>query len=55
MVKLKPFIKWAGGKGKLLPQIRQMYPQGLGKTITKYAEPFGEFVGAVSPYYQPIL
>ena len=40
MVKLKPFIKWAGGKGKLLPQIRQMYPQGLGKTITKYAEPF---------------
>ncbi len=36
----KPFIKWAGGKGKLLPQIRQMYPQGLGKTITKYAEPF---------------
>lgn len=40
MVKLKPFIKWAGGKGKLFPQIRQMYPQGLGKTITKYAEPF---------------
>ena len=40
MVKLKPFIKWAGGKGKLLPPIRQMYPQGLGKTITKYAEPF---------------
>ena len=40
MGKLKPFIKWAGGKGKLLPQIRQMYPQGLGKTITKYAEPF---------------
>lgn len=40
MVKLKPFIKWVGGKGKLLPQIRQMYPQGLGKTITKYAEPF---------------
>ena len=40
MVKLKPFIKWAGGKVKLLPQIRQMYPQGLGKTITKYAEPF---------------
>lgn len=40
MARLKPFIKWAGGKGKLLPQIRQMYPQGLGKTITKYAEPF---------------
>lgn len=40
MIQLKPFIKWAGGKGQLLPQIRQMYPQGLGNTITKYAEPF---------------
>ena len=40
MIQLNPFIKWAGGKGQLLPQIRRMYPQGLGNTITKYAEPF---------------
>ncbi len=40
MNKIKPFIKWAGGKSQLLPQIRQMYPKELGKNITKYAEPF---------------
>lgn len=37
---VKPFIKWAGGKGQLLSEIRKTYPQGLGKHITKYAEPF---------------
>lgn len=37
---LKPFIKWAGGKGQLLSDIRKSYPQGLGKAVTKYAEPF---------------
>lgn len=36
----KPFIKWAGGKGQLLSEIRNSYPEGLGKEITKYAEPF---------------
>ena len=36
----KPFIKWAGGKGQLLESIRDAYPKGLGKDITKYAEPF---------------
>ncbi len=36
----KPFVKWAGGKGQLLSDIRRIYPEGLGKTITKYAEPF---------------
>ncbi len=35
----KPFIKWAGGKGQLLPTIRKFYPAGLGTTITKYIEP----------------
>lgn len=39
-VTLKPFVKWAGGKGQLLSEIRMTYPNGLGKTITKYAEPF---------------
>lgn len=37
---LKPFIKWAGGKGQLLEQIRSKYPSDLGGKITKYAEPF---------------
>lgn len=36
----KPFLKWAGGKGQLLPEIRNSYPLQLGKSITKYAEPF---------------
>lgn len=39
-VSLKPFVKWAGGKGQLLKDIRKMYPVELGKSITKYAEPF---------------
>ena len=38
--KVKPFIKWAGGKGQLLPEIRKVYPAELGKSIRKYAEPF---------------
>jgi DNA adenine methylase len=36
----KPFVKWAGGKTQILDSIRLKYPSGLGKTITKYAEPF---------------
>lgn len=36
----KPFIKWAGGKSQILDNIRVKYPAELGKTITKYAEPF---------------
>ncbi len=39
-ITVKPFIKWAGGKGQLLSQIRNLYPSELGKSITKYAEPF---------------
>jgi DNA adenine methylase len=39
-VTAKPFIKWAGGKGQLLPEIRRKYPFELGDTIIKYAEPF---------------
>ncbi len=37
---LKPFVKWAGGKGQLLEQIRAAYPAGLGDSVTKYCEPF---------------
>lgn len=39
-VPLKPFVKWAGGKGQLLSELRKFYPEGLGETIKKYAEPF---------------
>lgn len=35
----KPFLKWAGGKGQLLNEIKQYYPL-LDNNITKYAEPF---------------
>ena len=37
---IKPFVKWAGGKSQLLPDIRKKYPQQLGKSINKYCEPF---------------
>ncbi len=36
---VKPFLKWAGGKGQLLGEIRRYYPFSNGQ-ITKYAEPF---------------
>ena len=36
----KPFIKWVGGKGQLLPEISKLYPVELGKSINKYAEIF---------------
>ena len=36
---VKPFLKWAGGKGQLLKEIEKYYPFGDGK-ITRYAEPF---------------
>ncbi|MDR2141790.1 MAG: Dam family site-specific DNA-(adenine-N6)-methyltransferase [Deltaproteobacteria bacterium] len=35
-----PFLKWAGGKSQILGEIRQKYPEGLGVSVTKYAEPF---------------
>ena len=37
--KVKPFLKWAGGKGQLLKEIEQYYPF-TECHITKYAEPF---------------
>jgi DNA adenine methylase len=36
----KPFVKWVGGKGHLLSQIRQKYPKELGVSIDTYIEPF---------------
>lgn len=40
-LKARPFLKWAGGKGQLLPQIEGYLPQALkaGK-IKRYVEPF---------------
>ncbi len=38
-VSAKPFVKWAGGKGKLLTELRKFYPPNLGIEITKYCEP----------------
>jgi DNA adenine methylase len=37
---VKPFLKWAGGKSQILDHIRRKYPDGLGKTMSRYAEPF---------------
>ena len=36
--KVKPFLKWAGGKGQLLPEIQKFYP--FDNKVNKYAEPF---------------
>lgn len=38
--KLKPILKWAGGKTQLLTEISHAYPEGFGDTIRRYAEPF---------------
>jgi DNA adenine methylase len=35
---VRPFLKWAGGKGQLLKKIEDYYP--FSDEITKYAEPF---------------
>ena len=39
--KAKPFVKWAGGKASLIPQITKYYPESLKSgQIDKYIEPF---------------
>ena len=41
MEKVRPFVKWAGGKNKLIPQMEQYYPKELKeKKIDVYIEPF---------------
>ena len=38
---VKPFLKWAGGKGQLLEKIKRIFPDELTKgKIQKYIEPF---------------
>ncbi len=41
MDNIKPFVKWAGGKGSLIPQLKNFYPFELNNaSIDKYVEPF---------------
>ena len=41
METVKPFVKWAGGKGKLISQLTKYYPLELKDgSIEKYVEPF---------------
>lgn len=50
----RPFVKWAGGKGQLLEVLKSNLPEGMGTTITKYAEPFvggGAFLFALLAEY----
>ena len=39
--KIRPFVKWAGGKGSLIPQLNKFYPYDLkNRVIGRYIEPF---------------
>lgn len=39
--RIRPFVKWAGGKGSLIPQLNNFYPYELKNGIIKrYIEPF---------------
>ena len=41
MENVKPFVKWAGGKGSLIPQLKRFYPFDINNIkIDKYVEPF---------------
>jgi len=41
METVRPFVKWAGGKGSLIPQLKNFYPYELeNEIINKYVEPF---------------
>jgi len=37
---VRPFVKWAGGKGQLIKDIQNAYPHELGKSVLRYCEPF---------------
>ena len=40
--KIRPFVKWAGGKGSLIPQLNNFYPYELKNgIIERYIEPLG--------------
>lgn len=53
--KAHPFIKWAGGKGQTVEVLKSNLPDGFGKKIRKYAEPFvggGAFLFALLNEYR---
>ena len=39
VTRVRPFLKWAGGKSQLIPEIEKYYPFEK-EGVTKYAEPF---------------
>ena len=39
-IEAKPFLKWAGGKGQLLPQLAEHLPPNIYKEPFSYIEPF---------------
>lgn len=51
----KPFLKWAGGKTQLLPQLDRFFPEALRRgEISRYVEPFvggGAMFLYVAQYY----
>lgn len=43
-MEVKPFVKWAGGKSQLLPQIGNLYPDELGRSIQNMPNRLSEAV-----------
>lgn len=39
-IRVRPFLKWAGGKTRSLQHFREYYPSKKGKTFKRYIEPF---------------
>lgn len=51
-INANPFLKWAGGKGQLLPQFEKLYPNKLNENkINKYIE---AFVGSGAVFFELI-
>ncbi len=49
---LKPFLKWAGGKRQLLPELMKYQPSGFSRSRNRYYEPFvgaGAFLFKLQP------
>lgn len=39
-IEAKPFVKWAGGKGRVISELRKRFPAGFPKKASTYWEPF---------------